>query len=943
MIHARNILIPRFRSLRILMTTIVVIGAQLPSWCDTVDSLYLVFTKADRAHKIEIVNKTSAELHNQEITDSLYKCDQVTKETQVDATMHYLMAEHFYDQGEFEEALAHGNKARELTTNHKPDIFISDILGVVSNSQFRLGIYDQAIETLNEAYKLDLALDDKKLISSDLSSLAATYLAIELPQKGLPYINKAIDIERQLARRDRLAIRLGIASELYLMNNEPEKAMAAIDEAYRIDHEDGRAVKAAIRLAQKGAILEATSLFDEARTTIMRALPELEKANVTYSLAVSYNPLGNINHKLGDREASVSYYKKALAQSIKCGSPMTERIAEKGLWETLRDHDPNLALLHLERYSILSDSLMDQRASIESKILELNSDQPGFQGSDNNFFANKKLLRWGVLLFTILILLALTALYHAWLKNRKALKFQKETQDLKSYFFSNIANKLQSPLTVIMSAGYKLAEGGKPNNGENKHIGEMIVSHGKEMLNLVNQLIDIEKVRSSIEKPEIKKEDIVMFVRMLVENFQDEARRKNLNLEFSSPQKSLMVAFPIDPVRKIVNNLVFNAIKFTNQGTVTVEMSQPENNKLRLVVTDTGVGIPTEERNRLFEPFSQANRHENGVNTSTSLTLVYQLVQILNGTIDVDSQLGQGTSFKIEFPAQVLENNFDVGTEEASEFAEKRIRQTNETRQKPLVFIVENNEDVAFFIAGHLKGKYELRIARDGREAYQNAQDMIPDLVITNMVMPVMDGWELIKRLRSNPSLSHIPIIAMTSNINEQERMACFETGADNVLIKPFNSSELRILANNLIKMRSTMREWYVRTGNEISNNDQAPAMSKNDQMFINKLVDVVHAQMLKDDIDMEHIASAMTLSRKQLRTRVMSITGMTPVAYVLQLRLNYARHMIMTQDTSLTTIASKCGFQNLSHFSKAFKQQFGMSPLQFRKNVENVSPTQPL
>ena len=254
------------------------------------------------------------------------------------------------------------------------------------------------------------------------------------------------------------------------------------------------------------------------------------------------------------------------------------------------------------------------------------------------------------------------------------------------------------------------------------------------------------------------------------------------------------------------------------------------------------------------------------------------------------------------------------------------------------MFIVENNEDVAFFIASRLRERYHLRLARDGREALQNAQDLVPDLIITNMTMPVMDGWELIKRLRSTPTLKHIPIIAMTSNMSEQERMACIETGADNVLVKPFNSGELRLVAEHLINQRSVIRDRLIQSRNDSSRDVQSSPLSKEDQDFVGKLVDVIHAQMAKDDIDMEHIAAALSLSRKQLRTRVMTITGLTPVAYVLQVRLNYARRMIANEDESLTTIASKCGFQNLSHFSKAFKQQFGVSPMQFRKNLGDMS-----
>ena len=245
---------------------------------------------------------------------------------------------------------------------------------------------------------------------------------------------------------------------------------------------------------------------------------------------------------------------------------------------------------------------------------------------------------------------------------------------------------------------------------------------------------------------------------------------------------------------------------------------------------------------------------------------------------------------------------------------------------------------MAFFVASHLNDKYNLRLARDGREALQIAKDLVPDLIITNMTMPVMDGWELIKRLRSTPTLIHIPIIAVTSNMSEQVRMACFEAGADNVLVMPFNSGELRLLADHLIQQRSVIRDRLVQNRLDSSRESRPMATSREDQQFISKLVDVIHAQMANDDIDSEHIAAALSLSPKQLRTRVMNITGMTLVAYVLQVRLNYARRLMPNENMSLTAISSKCGFQNLSYFSKTFKQQFGVSPQQYRKNLGDIT-----
>jgi len=926
-----------------LVAVIAVLALQPTAAAEPVDSLYHLYRTADKQTQIQLINAIGKQLSNDGITDTLYQCDKSTKPDRAEALLHYLMAEHLFDNDHYEEALAQGILARDLVMKEKkPDKLQSDVLGLVSSAQYRLGDYDGAIMTLMTAYKVDTQIKDPRLVSSDLNMMAAIYLVVEQPQQGIHFIEKAIGIERSLKRDDRLAIRLGMASELYLMNNELEKAMAAIEEAYDIDNKAGREGNAAIRLVQKSAVLEKLGRLDEGQRLIKAALPKLEQSNNLYSLTVGYNQLGSIYKKLGNLDESSRCYKKALEYSIKCGTPKTECIAERGLWETMRESNPAIALLHLERYTTLNDSISGKLRSAQISVIEATNKNMEQNELDQMSEIFSRQITWGSALLGLLLAAATAALFYSWRKGRTALKMAQQTEEMRSHFFTNITNELHTPLTVMLSAGQQLLDSGKTTASESQRLGEMIVSHGQNMLGLLNRLIEIDKTGSPIGPNETKTGDIVMFVRMLVENFTEAAQQQMITLEFTSPMTSHFVIFIPDYIRKIVQTLVSNSLKFTpRNGRISAHLEAPEDNKMRLLMTDTGKGIPAEVLDHIFEPFSQSADGDEGVAAGLGLSLINQLVKAMNGNITVDSKPNAGTTFTIDFPVQAIEGN-KKNYNEISRYAENRLRQTGDTSHKPLVFIVENNENVAYFIASHLKADYNLRFARDGREALSNAQDMVPDLVVTNITMPVMGGKELITHLRGNIALSHIPIIAMTSNTSEQERISCIEAGADAVLVKPFNSDELRLVAKQLIDRQARLRERFITTSKDVSSgNDEAPHRSKEDQEFVNKLVDVIHAQMAKDDIDMENIAAALSLSRKQLRTRVMSITGLTPVAFVLQVRLNYARRIISTQDLSLTAVARKCGFQNLSHFSKTFKQQFGISPMQFRKNVDSMSDPQ--
>lgn len=933
------------RTILLRMILVVVLALScLHSKGEAIDSLYHIYSYSDKTHKANAAQVIAQEIHKKGLISTLIPIQKSMSEKEIDAKVHYCMAEHYFDQDDFETSLEMGMKAYELIDDIKEMNIKSDLMAIIANANFRMGNYDEALKAELVAYQIDKELNDNELISSDLNMLSIIYLAVKHPKPGIHYIEKAIAIERKSQQSNKLASRLAIASELYLLNNEPDKALATIEEAYVLNLNDQHSEKAAIRLVQKAAVLEQMSRLDEAQSVLKKALPTLEKNEFLYSVAMCYSQMGDIANKKGNNKEAQDYYKKALSLSIKCSAPIIEQKAERGLWETMREENPSVALLHLERYATLSDSMHNKIMTARLRLLE-EAVPPSELPVDlnGNSRDTRSPLLWSALFLGLMFVVAVGGLFYAWRKTKNALELQHQTQEMRKHFITNITNELQTPLTVIMNAGQELQEKHRSNAEVNKQIGNIIVKHGDKMLDLVNQLLDIEKVRSNIEQPELKYGDIAMFTRMLVDNFSEKAQQQLIQLSFSSQIKSINVVFAPDYIRKIVHKLIDNALKFTPQnGSINVSLEQLESNVMRLIVADTGKGIPENEISHIFEPLYQGWNGDDAVSTGLQLSLINQIVKTMNGTIKVESELNRGTTFIIDFPVQPGNGADAKPTIESQSYVEQRLLPAPETTQKPLVFIVENNADVGFFIANHLRDNYNLRFAKDGHEAYMNAQDLVPDLIITNLMMPVMDGKQLIRKLRANPSLNHIPIIAMTTSTAELERMSCIEAGADAVLVKPFNSGELRLLAHHLIKQRSALREQFTKKGTSDTTEVPESKISKEDKKFLNKLIDVIYAQMAKDDIDMEHIAAVLSLSRKQLRSRVMAITGLTPVAYVLQVRLNYAKRMIMSEDTSLTTIAQKCGFQNLSHFSKAFKQQFKVSPMQFRKSIEENDLNKP-
>lgn len=924
----------RRRFAAILLVAVSIVAFHLPMNGEAVDSLYHIFLNAAPADKPKAADAVFNKLHSAQIADKPLHYSELGKTAQADARLHELMSEYYYRQELFEMSLDAGHRAEALLDQVSDLSLKSDVLSTLANTQYRLDDYDDALVSLLKAYKIDRQLGDDKLISIDLNTLAAIYLAVQQPLPGIQHIEKAIALERKLGRPDYLAVRLGMASELYLLNLDIDKALETIHEAYRLDSIGGRTEKAAIRLSQKGAVLEKTGQLDEARALVEQALAVLEKQQNTYSIAVCHNQLGSIAQKQQRIGDAIGHFKKALELSIQCGSAQLERNAERGLWETMREDNPSIAMLHLERYATLSDSLRNRISSLQMRVMDTTVQDMEQTEATQKSLRNQQLLLWVGSLFSIMLLMTVIGLLWSRRRSRNALELQRQSQELRSHFLNNITRELHTPLTVIMGAGQQLRDSSKSNREENERIGKMIVSQGNNMLGMINKLIDIEMVKDDGEKPDWKDGDIVLFTRLLVSNFSDEASEKGIRLEFTSPAKSLMVSFAPDYIRTIIHNLVSNAIKFTpHNGSVTVDLTPLGEDKLQFTVADTGQGIPLEERDRIFEPLTQSMDGTDGVKAALGLSLTHHLVKTLNGTITVNSELGHGTTFTIILPYQLAPNEVIKRQKDAELFVRQCPVNDDDKVLKPLIFIVENDDAVAYLTASHLRENFNLRFLSDGEEAYDQIQAMMPDLVITSIRLSPIDGKELIRRVRSNDELRHIPMIAITSVRSEQERISCLEAGANAVLVKPFNTSELKLEVSHLLEQRLALRERFLRSNDTVPEKIAA-SLSKEDQQFMIKFVDTIYAQMAKQETNMDHIAAAMCVSRNQLRSRVMAITGMSPMSYALQVRLNYARRMIINnEDIPLTTIAAKCGFQSLPHFSNSFKQQFGMRPTQYRKN----------
>lgn len=541
--------------------------------------------------------------------------------------------------------------------------------------------------------------------------------------------------------------------------------------------------------------------------------------------------------------------------------------------------------------------------------------------------------------------------YHLRSRNVKQI-MMRDTQRVREIFFRNVTHEFRTPLTVILGISHQLENEDIEDVGQVRSAAKMIVRQSNSLLALINQLLDISKIRSAVGEPRWRHGDIIAFTNMIIQNFQPYAESKRQELTFTHSLTQLEMDFVPDYVQKMLSNLLSNSIKYTPQyGKINVTIEK-WGNKIKLQVFDTGIGIPKSEKAHVFDAFFQGERLGEEIGTGIGLSVVKLTVEAMDGSVTVDSIEGQGSTFTIILPAKHTDAlktdeypNFDANELEKEVIPLPKENEENQTQfsiQKPSpamaisegkqILIVEDNQDIAQYIAQHLT-QANVLFARNGAEGLQKAKETVPDMIITDVMMPgTINGLQMCRDIRNDELLNHIPIIIISAKTTEEDRIEGLDAGADAYLVKPFNSEELLVRVRKLLERQQRIRDKMANLS--IDENTPDATLSAADRQFLNRIVDTTYRLMAKGNVDMETVASEMALSRNQLNRKVMALTGQNSSAYIMKLRLARAKRLLKADITmSVGDVALKCGFDDMGYFSRVFKQSFDMTPSQYRKN----------
>lgn len=509
----------------------------------------------------------------------------------------------------------------------------------------------------------------------------------------------------------------------------------------------------------------------------------------------------------------------------------------------------------------------------------------------------------------ILLLAVISALLYVQRMRHHSMEMMREASRLREDFFTNITHEFRTPLTVILGLSRKIRENTEvPQSVSDK--ASTIERQGNRLLTLVTQLLDISKVKSVIGEPNWQHGNICAQVAMLLETYIDYAANRGVTLKYHYDQ-AIEMDFVPDYVNKVMSNLVSNALKFTpNGGTISVNLYQ-RGDRLHIDVSDTGHGISSDKLAHIFEPFYTTGDMGEAKGTGIGLALTQEIIAHLNGTITAESQVGKGTTFHIVMPIQ---------NRSADPVTETEIGNSG----KPIIVVAEDNADVADLLCTQLEPFYEVVAARDGVEALKRAGEIIPDLVITDVMMPNMDGMALARAIRANDLTAHIPIIMVTARVTEQDRIEGIKAGADAYLVKPFNTEELLTRVAKLLEQRIMLRDKYAQTITQAPVSDDAI-----EDHFLARVEQVIVAHINKgEDITVTMVADDLNITARQLHRKVTGLINQSPAALIRITRINCAKTIMAAKpEMPLKSVALACGFTDYSHFAKVFRTVTGVSP----------------
>lgn len=833
----------------------------------------------------------------------------------------------YQNQNQVEKALEYANASLELAGQARDRSNTATALYSIGMLQKRIGNTEAARANFLKALALFEELGEQGNVATVYQGLAT----VAGREEALGYAGKALSIFEETGNVQGQAFCYSSLGNLYYQGGRSEEALAAYRQSLRLCEQIGFTYGQASLNSNIGLLLTEMGRFEEAYRHLSESETLARALNTEDILITTYRGLANYHaHRQNPR--------------------MVQEVVDSLM--ALKD-----TLYSREKADLLIQA--ETRYQLKEK-----ESQMSFE------LGRQKRLRNIILLGALAAILGLVALFQ-YFRNRQRLR-QKEAElalqlekaeaeqlreldQLKSNFFASISHEFRTPLTLILGPLQQMRSG--VFQGDTRQYFDIMYRNGKRLQSLINQLLDLSKLESRRMQLRPEQGDVIRFLRLLAGSVESWAAQKQIDYRIQLPERPVWASFDRDKLEKILINLLSNALKFTpNGGSVHLRVeAHPEEGRevLNIAVSDTGPGIPAGELDKIFERFYQAppapsgggefrrssspgGSGEGAIGTGIGLALAKELAELHGGAIHVESERGRGATFTVNLPlekAGPVEEGPQEPTSDAFAMpaspAESATAEGAAEKGAPIVLIVEDNPDVRVYIKGQLSGQYRILEAENGLKGLEAALDAVPDLVITDVMMPEMDGAALTSKLKADERTSHIPVVMLTARAERADKLEGLETGADDYLVKPFDAQELQARVRNLIEQRRRLRERFTR---ESLLSPKNIAVTSVDEQFLARLMAAIEERMDDESLSVEALAREVGMSRSQLHRKVTALTDRPPNVFLRAIRLQRARQLLEQQAGNTTEVAFMVGFSSLAYFSKCFKDEFGMTPTEVGK-----------
>ena len=875
-----------------------------------------------------------------------------------------------YNNSQYLTAIDYNERGYRLAEVLADTIDMTQALNSIGTDFRRMGIMDEAANYHYRALALANAYSDTSYTARknrvvSLNGIGNVCLTLGDQQTADSVFRMALAGEASLGSDLGQAINYANLGAIFEEQGKNDSALYYYEQSLKHNEIIKSDVGIALCYGHFGDLFEKAGLYDKAIEQYQRSYDIMEHNSDRWHWLETCLALSRIYEKTGQDAEAKQLLAKAHDEATRLNS--LEHLASiYRLYHIIYSKEQRWreALHYNVMAQTYADSVQGEKNLVSMQNVRVKYERDRRQAEIDSLrqsYDSEKMLRYVSFVAVVAVLLtAIVVVAFLWYalrtrKHKQQLLMRNEKAMLQ--FFTNITHEFRTPLTVILGHSNRMASG-LLKESEAVTVGQAITRQGQRLLQLINQILDISRISTGVDTPKWHSGDIVVYIGQLLDSFSVVAAQKNIEIVFTPKQQHAEADFVADFVQKVVCNLMSNAIKFSPVGSNILVTLSVEDDEMTLRIADFGKGMSQEEQSHIFDLFYQSSSAQGEMGSGVGLALVKQIVNRLHGHIYVESSEGVGSTFTLQLPTKAIDaNGKHIETQPAEQGQDNiatdmavvsdDMSQSTEAAdtteeavddERPTILIVEDNNDVAEYIQIGLGDKYLLRFARNGEEGLQKATELVPDIVVTDLMMPVMDGLQMTEQIRQSEVLNHIPVIMVTAKSTDADRLQGLQTGADAYLSKPFSTDELSIRIDRLLERQRMMREKYSMA---IEQHAEQPEdnLNQKEREFLERLTQVVETTMSSGTISVETVASDMYMSSQQLRRKLASITGETPAFYIRRVQMQAARRL-MTEDASMpiSEVAYHCGYHDVSHFGRVFKQIFGETPSQAKTSLK--SPT---